>query len=222
MNYARQRYASNTIINGIRLSDHLGLVGIVVKRYERYAGGKLGLDDLWQAGVLGLVTGLRRFDATRGTKISTYVLHWIRHFIARCVQDCSRTVRIPVHRWRSDVELPARESSLDASLEQVVSEEPDPEDSAMANERGERARAAFGTLSERERHVLERRVVAGEKLEEIGREFPAGPGQRRAVSRERVRQVEALAKDAFAAALAEIDRRQRNPSPAPSRANTNG
>src|ERR1017187_3475143 len=51
------------------------------------------LDDLIQAGCLGLVEGIRRFDPTRGGHLSTYAAFWIRAFIMKYQMNNIRLVR---------------------------------------------------------------------------------------------------------------------------------
>lgn len=54
-------------------------------------------DDLFQAGVLGMITSIQRFDLSLGTKFSTYSVYWIKQSILRFIYDNLATIRIPVH-----------------------------------------------------------------------------------------------------------------------------
>ena len=55
------------------------------------------LADRIQAGSIGLMRAIDRFDHRRGAKFSTYAVWWIRQRITRTVGDTDRTIRLPVH-----------------------------------------------------------------------------------------------------------------------------
>lgn len=59
--------------------------------------GGLPLADRIQAGNMGLMRAVDRFDYRRGTKFSTYAVWWIRQSITRTVADTARIIRVPVH-----------------------------------------------------------------------------------------------------------------------------
>jgi RNA polymerase primary sigma factor len=56
------------------------------------------LEDLFQDGVIGLITAIERFDPDRGFHLSTYAMWWIRQSIVRSVANKSRTIRLTVHQ----------------------------------------------------------------------------------------------------------------------------
>eukprot|EP00899_Mesostigma_viride_P025362 jgi/Mesvir1/600/Mv02038-RA.4 len=66
---------------------------------RKYAGDghDLSLEDLTQEGVFGLIRGLRSYDASKGTKLSTYLYFWVRHAILRAIADQGRLIRVPVY-----------------------------------------------------------------------------------------------------------------------------
>ena len=57
----------------------------------------LPLTDRIQAGNIGLMRAVDRFDPNRGTKFSTYGVWWIRQAITRAIADTGRIIRLPVH-----------------------------------------------------------------------------------------------------------------------------
>lgn len=87
----RGRRALNRMVNG-----NLRLVVSVVKRYhDRIALLNLELIDLIQAGNIGLIHAVEKFDPSRGYRFSTYGYWWIRQSISRSIHEHGYLVRIP-------------------------------------------------------------------------------------------------------------------------------
>jgi DNA-directed RNA polymerase sigma subunit (sigma70/sigma32) len=57
----------------------------------------LELEDLVQAGMIGLNRAIEKYDWRRGYKFSTYATWWIRQSIQREIDNSARLVRLPVH-----------------------------------------------------------------------------------------------------------------------------
>jgi len=70
---------------------------LVVSIARRYIGQGLEFADLIQEGNLGLMRAARDFDATFGTKFSTYATWWIKQAIGRSVSNKASMIRVPVH-----------------------------------------------------------------------------------------------------------------------------
>jgi RNA polymerase primary sigma factor len=69
---------------------------LVVHWARRYQDRGLGLLDLIQEGVFGLIRAVEKFDWQRGFKFSTYGTWWIRQSLQRAVQNKGREIRLPV------------------------------------------------------------------------------------------------------------------------------
>ncbi len=78
---------------------------LVVSIAKRYIGRGVLFLDLIQAGNLGLLEAVNRFDINKGYKFSTYATWWIRQGITRDIADNGRTVRIPVYMVESIYKL---------------------------------------------------------------------------------------------------------------------
>ncbi len=70
------------------------LVISIAKRYNNYG---LPFLDLIQAGNIGLIKAVDRFDYRQGNKFSTYATWWVRQAITRSLSQHEHTIRIPVH-----------------------------------------------------------------------------------------------------------------------------
>jgi len=78
----------------------------IIKQYEplcyKLASqfyGKDDMEDLVQAGRLGLATAYVRFDSSKGFAFITYAHKCILGYIRKHLRNHSRTIRIPYYRW---------------------------------------------------------------------------------------------------------------------------
>jgi len=86
-----------TVKNGKDAREHLikaniRLVVNISKKYRRYSSSFL---DLIQAGNVGLIRAVDKFDYTRGNRFSTYATWWIRRSVLRHLNQKERTIRLP-------------------------------------------------------------------------------------------------------------------------------
>ncbi len=70
---------------------------LVVSVAKRYRGYGLPFLDLIQAGNVGLIKAVDKFDYHRGNRFSTYATWWIRQAATRSLTQHGRGIRIPIH-----------------------------------------------------------------------------------------------------------------------------
>jgi RNA polymerase sigma factor (sigma-70 family) len=68
---------------------------LVVFAARRYAGMGVPLADLVEAGNLGLLHAVGRFDPDRGARFSTYAMWWIRRSITLAISEHRSMIRVP-------------------------------------------------------------------------------------------------------------------------------
>ena len=70
---------------------------LVWKIAQGFQGHGLDIEDLVQHGTLGLMRAVRKFDVTKGFKLSTYATWWIKQSITRAIADEGTTIRLPAY-----------------------------------------------------------------------------------------------------------------------------
>lgn len=69
----------------------------VISVAKEYQGNGIPLMDLINEGNLGLIKAVGKFDPSMGYKFLSYAVWWIRQSIIQCLNDNSRTIRIPTN-----------------------------------------------------------------------------------------------------------------------------
>lgn len=228
----------------------LGNLRFVVKIAFEYRTYGIRLLDLVQEGNLGLLVAVDRFDASRGNRLTTYAVWWIRAYIqdfirrqwsmvrfgtTRAEQRCFYRLRREREKLERDgaaadatrlasalgiradaveameARIVKRDQSLDdplfngsdeSRMARLPDEQPGPEHAVMTDELQSlsrtRVQRALQELDPRERAIIERRYLDGNgtTLKELGKSF--------GISRERVRQLEARAKEKMRAQLKDV------------------
>ena len=103
---------------------------LVVKLAKRYTYSGIELEDLIQAGCMGLIKAAEKFDYKLGFRFSTYATTWILQSIRRTIANTGRTIRVPVHMQESV----AKQSKAIATLTQKLGRKPSIEE--LADETG--------------------------------------------------------------------------------------
>jgi RNA polymerase primary sigma factor len=87
------------IREGAAAREHLATANtrLVVSIAKKYVGYGMPFLDLIQAGNVGLLRAIDKFDYRRGNKFSTYATWWIRQSVTRALNTQKRTIRLPVH-----------------------------------------------------------------------------------------------------------------------------
>ncbi|WP_347987355.1 sigma-70 family RNA polymerase sigma factor [Methylomonas sp. AM2-LC] len=75
------------------INANIGLTAFVAHKYR---SSQLGVDELMQEGMLGLIKAVDRFDPERGVCFSTYAIYWIRQAVTRLIFNQDKIVRLPI------------------------------------------------------------------------------------------------------------------------------
>jgi RNA polymerase primary sigma factor len=172
----------------------------VVAYAKRYRGHGVSFLDLIHEGNLGLIEAARRFDPSRNVKFITYAVWWIRESMMHVLSEQVRAVSFPPKLFASlghggeDVSLsePLSGDGQDGpALEDVLPLDQAPiEDEIMRQSDARELSEALRDLNGKERAVVRLRFGLEDDeprtLQEIGDQLH--------LSRERVRQIETVAK----------------------------
>lgn len=86
----------NKEIRNVLVKHNLRLVRWMAEKYHKYLSDKFEMDDLFQQGVIGLITAIDKYDPTEGS-FGSYAVYWIKQSIFRNLDDTGSLIRIPVH-----------------------------------------------------------------------------------------------------------------------------
>ena len=149
------------------INSNLRLVVSIAKKFMQRG---LPLPDLIQEGNLGLMTGIDRFDHTRGYKVSTYVTWWIRQFIQRGIQNKSCNIRKPVHFWDLQNTIKKMIKEFDLKFQRL----PTVEEIQLVVKRPENTiRVAFDTIINNKQYTMSLNTEISESGDELMNVIPS-------------------------------------------------
>jgi RNA polymerase primary sigma factor len=91
-------------------------LSFVVKVANDYRNLGLPFEDLLNEGNVGLIEAAQRYDTTKGTKLITYAIWWIRKSILKALNEHANLVRVPNYQLKKVRELREAESALRRTL----------------------------------------------------------------------------------------------------------
>lgn len=134
---------------------------LVVSVAKRYRGYGLPFLDLIQAGNVGLIKAVDKFDYHRGNRFSTYATWWIRQAVTRSLTQHGRGIRIPIHMSDHLRKL----DKISRAMEQKLGRRPTYEELAVeANEEPQKLRRM---LRQSQRPVSLNKEVGDEDTSEL-------------------------------------------------------
>lgn len=72
---------------------------LIIQLAGRYLDKGLSLDDIVQAGVIGMMQAIDRFDLERGVKLNTYTVPYIMKDMREALYMFAKTIRMPRHKY---------------------------------------------------------------------------------------------------------------------------
>ncbi len=69
------------------IKKYLPLVKSIANKYKTYG---VPVEDLIQEGCIGILEASEKFDATKGTKFSTYAFYWIKKNILKAIEEANK------------------------------------------------------------------------------------------------------------------------------------
>lgn len=70
---------------------------LVISVAQKYQNTFRDVEDLIQAGAIGLMIAIKRFDYEKNVNLSTYAIIWIKQSISRYIMNNNSVIRIPIH-----------------------------------------------------------------------------------------------------------------------------
>ncbi|MBF0444228.1 MAG: RNA polymerase factor sigma-32 [Magnetococcales bacterium] len=108
-------HAAHSLIN-----SYLRYVVKIAREYRNY---NLNLSDIVQEGTVGLMQAVKKFDPTRGSRLSTYAVWWIRAAIHDYILRSWRMVKIATTQLKRQLFFKLRQEKDSSALLTVVEAE---------------------------------------------------------------------------------------------------
>jgi RNA polymerase sigma-B factor len=156
---------------------YMPLVEVLARRHDKRGTEH---DDLVQAGSIGLLNAIERFDPKRGEEFVAFAVPTIAGEIKRHIRDRTATVRLPRRLHEANARLPRAREELTAKLKRAPTPEELAEDVGIRTEELARLESATATApgdmaekaSPEELDASESRLLLGsafQTLDEIDR-----------------------------------------------------
>ena len=133
----------------IRKGDHKALerltranLRFVVSVAKQYQNQGLSLSDLINDGNLGLIKAAEKFDETRGFKVISYAVWWIRQSILQAIAEQSRIVRLPLNQVGSVNKITRMQNKFEQENERRPSIEEISDETKLPTEKVDEAMSA--------------------------------------------------------------------------------
>ncbi len=114
--YADQRSALNAEIADLERTLVSKMQWVAVKKATQFVGKGIDLDDLIQFGMLGVITGVKRYDVNRNARLLVVVNWWVFQSLNRAVSEFARFIRVPVYIAEILTHIKKQHSALQMSL----------------------------------------------------------------------------------------------------------
>ncbi len=119
------------------LCNNRNLVRKIVGKYVNLNHHRLDYDDLFSAGMAGLLKAIDRFDLSYENNFSTYATYWVKQTVTRAIMEEGHTIRIPVYMFET-INRISRYEQLQRSEEKPIEEQVLCTDLDISTERYER------------------------------------------------------------------------------------
>jgi len=96
---------------------------LVVSIAKRFLSSGMSLEDLIQAGNMGLIRAAERFEPERKYRFTTYATYWIKQGIHRCIREESLTIRLPSYLHDFIVRMRQTRRRLSTELGRAATDE---------------------------------------------------------------------------------------------------
>ncbi|MEA3328908.1 MAG: RNA polymerase sigma factor RpoD/SigA [Candidatus Omnitrophota bacterium] len=114
---AKKTKAGNKSAQRKMIRSNLRLVINIAKRYTHLG---LPLSDLIEEGNLGLIKAVKKYNAKKGYRFSTYASWWIKQAITRAVSNKGKMIRVPGYM----IDTISKWKKVTASLSQTLGRRP--------------------------------------------------------------------------------------------------
>jgi len=92
---------------------------VAVKKARHFLGRGLELDDLIQYGLLGVIAGIRHFDASKNARLLVAVNWWVFQALSRAVTEYKPLIQLPIYIHERLASIKKHRTKLEMVLERL-------------------------------------------------------------------------------------------------------